>query len=114
MKHNAGEIVELAVRRQNVNISELSRQLHVHRRTLYNWFGQKKLHTDVIFEIGKVINYDFSSDFEGELVGMGYKEEPNHKGDIHTDQSNSVYYWMEKYITLLEDYKKLAQKGPLS
>jgi len=115
MEHNAGEIVELAVRRQNVNISELSRRLHVNRRTLYNWFRQKKLHTDVIFEIGKVINYDFSHDFEGELSGFGFQEDLTVlKNDIQSDHPGSVYYWMEKYIALLEDYKKLVRKSSLS
>ncbi|WP_449439118.1 hypothetical protein [Pedobacter steynii] len=115
MEHNAGEIVELAVRRQNVNISELSRRLQVNRRTLYNWFRQKKLHTDVIFEIGKVINYDFTHDFEGELSGFGFKEDLTmYKNEGQSDHTNSVYYWMEKYITLLEDYKKLVRKSSLS
>ncbi|ATP56111.1 hypothetical protein CPT03_06365 [Pedobacter ginsengisoli] len=115
MEHNAGEIVELAVRRQNVNISELSRRLQVNRRTLYNWFRQKKLHTDVIFEIGKVINYDFTHDFEGELSGFGFKEDLiQYKNEGQSDHTNSVYYWMEKYIALLEDYKKLVRKSSLS
>lgn len=111
MEHNAGEIVELAVRRKNVNISELSRRLRVNRRTLYNWFSQKKLHTEVIIEIGKAIDYDFSRDFEGELAGLTYMEDlPAYNRDMNSDHSNSVYYWMEKYITLLEDYKKLVRK----
>ena len=111
MEHNAGEIVELAVRRKNVNISELSRRLRVNRRTLYNWFSQKKLHTEVIIEIGKAIDYDFSRDFEGELAGLAYMEDlPAYNRDMSSDHSNSVYYWMEKYITLLEDYKKLVRK----
>jgi len=108
MENNAGEIVELAVRRSNVNISELSRQLRVNRRTMYNWFGQKKLHTDVIFEIGKAIDHDFSFDFEG---GLGFFKEPNFsKQEVNSDHSKTVYYWMEKYINLLEDYRKLEQK----
>jgi len=108
MEHNAGEIVELAVRRRNVNISDLSRRLRVNRRTLYNWFGQRKLHTEVIVEIGKAIGYDFSNDFEGELV---FFKEPNFpKQQVSSEQQNTVYYWMEKYINLLEDYKKMQLK----
>jgi len=111
MQHNAGEIVELAVRRQNINISQLSKRLNVNRRTLYNWFRQKKLHSDVIMEIGKAIHYDFSKDFEGELICLGYDQ------DLDTPQiqessndANAVFYWMEKYIALLEDYKRLVRK----
>jgi AcrR family transcriptional regulator len=112
MEHNAGEIVELAVRRQNVNISELSKRLNVHRRTLYNWFRQKKLHSDVILEIGKAINYDFSNDFEGELNQLNYNQDlKSFKKDFQAEHPDSVYYWMEKYIALLEDYKRLVRKN---
>lgn len=113
MELNAGEIVELAVRRKNVNISELSRRLHINRRTLYNWFRQKKLHADVICEIGKVINYDFSNDFEEEFRQlMGKDDLMVLNVDPRINPPDSVYYWMEKYIALLEDYKKLVRKGP--
>jgi transcriptional regulator with XRE-family HTH domain len=111
-KLNAGEIVEHAVRRQNVNISELSRRMKVNRRTLYNWFQQKSLNADVICGIGQVINYDFSKDFNDELNSSAIKGSArmlNIKSDRDGKNSETVYYWMEKYIALLEDYKKLLQ-----
>jgi len=111
-KLNAGEIVEHAVRRQNVNISELSRRMKVNRRTLYNWFQQKNLNADVICGIGQVINYDFSKDFNDELNGSSLKGSARMlsvRSDKDSKNSETVYYWMEKYITLLEDYKKLLQ-----
>jgi transcriptional regulator with XRE-family HTH domain len=114
MKLNAGEIVEHAVRRQNVNISELSRRMKVNRRTLYNWFQQKSLNADVICGIGQVINYDFSKDFNEELEASKLKSKErvlNPKINKEYVAQESVYYWMEKYITLLEDYKKLLQNS---
>ena len=114
MKLNAGEIVEHAVRRQNVNISELSRRMKVNRRTLYNWFQQKSLNADVICGIGQVINYDFSKDFNEELETSKLKSKErvlNPKINKEYVAQESVYYWMEKYITLLEDYKKLLQNS---
>jgi plasmid maintenance system antidote protein VapI len=112
-KLNAGEIVEHAVRRQNVNISELSRRMKVNRRTLYNWFQQKSLNADVICGIGQVINYDFSKDFNDELHSSALKGSArmfNMKSDRESrNNTETVYYWMEKYIALLEDYKKLLQ-----
>lgn len=114
MKLNAGEIVEHAVRRQNVNISELSRRMKVNRRTLYNWFQQKSLNADVICGIGQVINYDFSKDFNEELETSKLKSKErvlNPKVNKEYVAQESVYYWMEKYITLLEDYKKLLQNS---
>jgi hypothetical protein len=113
-KLNAGEIVEHAVRRQNVNISELSRRMKVNRRTLYNWFQQKSLNADVICGIGQVINYDFSKDFNDELNSSSVKGSArmlNVKNDRDGKNSETVYYWMEKYIALLEDYKKLLQES---
>ena len=111
-KLNAGEIVEHAVRRQNVNISELSRRMKVNRRTLYNWFQQKSLNADVICGIGQVINYDFSKDFNDELNSAALKGSARMlsvKHDRDARSTETVYYWMEKYIALLEDYKKLLQ-----
>ncbi|PTS92675.1 hypothetical protein DBR11_26475 [Pedobacter sp. HMWF019] len=105
---NAGEIVELAVRRQNINISELSRRLQINRRTLYNWFQQKKLPSEVIYSIGNAIEYDFSADFHESLKNI---KPPSHTGSKESKeiQANSINYWMEKYISLLEDYKDLLQ-----
>lgn len=113
METNVGEILELAVRRQNVNISELSRNLKVNRRTLYNWFRQKKLPHDVIYKIGKAINYDFSNDFDGEFGKSNELSNSIDKNYSRHEPPDTIYYWMEKYIDLLEDYKKLLNKGPL-
>ena len=33
------------------------------------------------------------------------------KSDRDGKNSETVYYWMEKYIALLEDYKKLLQES---
>lgn len=108
---NAGEIVELAVRRQNVNISELSRQMHVNRRTLYNWFQQKELEMDVIVRIGSIINYDFSGDFHNDHKICRYDFSTAQQLEISFNTGkhspDSTYYWMEKYSELLRDYKKL-------
>lgn len=109
---NAGEILEHAVRRQNVNISELSRRMKVNRRTLYNWFHQEKLHLDVVCAIGQVINYDFSKEFQDEFLKSGIKLVVDEITQQPTEQSqpqDSIYYWMNKYITLLEDYKALLE-----
>ena len=112
MEVNAGAIVEHAIRRQNVNISELSRKMNVNRRTLYNWFQQKSLNADVIHGIGEVINYDFSKDFKEELNAEASKVKEKMPDSVKTESvhSENVYYWMEKYILLLEDYRLLLQK----
>jgi hypothetical protein len=109
---NAGQILEHAIRSQNVNISELSRRMKINRRTLYNWFHQDRLQMDVISAIGKVINYDFSNEFKEEFLWSG----PKFVNDEHAEQSTnkdlsqeSRYYWMQKYIVLLEEHAALLQ-----
>src|SRR5215217_8129742 len=109
---SAGQILEHAIRRQNVNISELSRRMNVNRRTLYNWFNQEKLQMDIICMIGQVINYDFSDEFKDEFLRSGVKLiiDENDQHPINKEQSQeSTHYWMQKYISLLEDYAALLQ-----
>lgn len=108
MELNNGAIVEHAIRRQNVNISELSRRMKVNRKTLYNWFQNKKLDTEVIRKIGQVINYDFSNDLHISL-SQDAENDFAEKAGIQSDSPDSIYYWMEKYISLLEDYKRLLK-----
>ena len=58
-----GEILERLVRRDRMGISELSRKLHVSRRTIYNWFGQDRIGHEVIWQVGKLLGQDLSSSF---------------------------------------------------
>jgi AcrR family transcriptional regulator len=98
-----------------MGISEIARKLNVSRRTLYNWFETKKLSLDVICQIGFVIDHDFSKEFPDafarkinsvnadsgfeRLVG---KEQPR----------DATYYWMDKYIKLLEKFNEvLSHEG---
>jgi hypothetical protein len=110
MDSNAGQIVERVVRRNKVSISELARRMQVNRRSVYNWFDQKSLKIDIICKIGHVLNHDFSVDFPEAFGERGFAtmekiveamDEGEHK------QPNSVYYWMVKYISLLEKYNEL-------
>nr|WP_294869889.1 hypothetical protein [uncultured Pedobacter sp.] len=118
MKVNAGEIVELAVRRKNINISELSRRMQVNRRTLYNWFQQKQLPIDVIREIGKAIDYDFYSEFKDEFHKYGWSDIQDGALNPERTEQNSnqdiLTHWMQKYITLLEEYNFLISANHLN
>jgi hypothetical protein len=104
MRLHQGEIVELAIRRNSINISEISRRMNVNRRSIYNWFRRDSLKIETICEIGYIINYDFSQDFPNEFAKDGFaivERFMNEKNGI-TDPVNSVHFWMNKYITLLE------------
>jgi len=105
-----GAIVEMAVRRKSVNISEISRRMHVNRRSIYNWFQKDFLSIEIICEIGYIIDYDFSKDFPAEFAPDGFSN-PHHplgyKSRKNEAQDYSVHFWMNKYIDLLEKYNNL-------
>jgi hypothetical protein len=112
MQLHSGEIVEMAVRRKGVSISELSRRMHVNRRSIYNWFQQRVLKIETICEIGYIIGYDFSQDFPDDFTQQGFAIMENliESGKKNTAESaNSVHFWMTKYINVLEKYNELLQ-----
>lgn len=110
ISQNAGEIVELAVRRKNVNISELSRKMKINRRTIYNWFQQETLNSSVIYSISQAIDYDFSQEFPEDFFNNRSNSHKPVEEEEVTEAEGAQYYWMKKYITLLEDYRLLLEK----
>lgn len=112
MEVHTGAIVERVVRRSGVSITELARRTHVNRRSVYNWFNQKRLKLDIICKIGYVLGHDFSIEFpnlfpKDEFTQMKRLVETRDE----VENSESVYYWMNKYITLLERYNELLIKA---
>jgi len=108
MEQHYGQIVERVIRRNGYSISELARLTNVNRRSVYNWFHQKRLKAETIYRIGIALNYDFSNEFpklfldlqfndtRNEMALATYNEVPNEP----TDEN----YWKDKYIKLLEKY----------
>jgi transcriptional regulator with XRE-family HTH domain len=112
MELHTGAIVERVVRRSGVSITELARRTHVNRRSVYNWFNQKRLKLDIICKIGSVLGHDFSIEFpnffpKDEFTQM--KRLMESKEEV--ENSESVYFWMNKYISLLEKYNELLLKA---
>lgn len=111
--HN-GEIVELVIRRDNISISELSRRLNVSRRSVYNWFTQENLSLNIISKIGEVLDHDFSTDFP-ELAETSARKISSYNfrdGEISDEASlNSVQYWRDKYIDLLEKHNDFLSRN---
>jgi len=106
LKH--GEVLERMVRRNRIGISELSRRLNVSRRTIYNWFGQDRLSHEVIWQVGNLVGDDLSVSFP-DLFPNGYLENFGNRETAKESsaEANSVYFWMNKYIQLLEKYNEL-------
>ena len=101
-----GEIVEKAVRSSGMSITELSKRLGISRRHIYNIFNSYTLSLELILQIGKIINHDFTLDFS----------EINNTNKLLPDNSTTVIdeglgsdYWKNKYLALLEEYNKLLK-----
>ena len=104
-----GEHLELAIRRSGVSISEVAKQMHVNRRTVYHWFQQPSLRNEIVNEVGYIIRHDFSKEFPELINEGGFEATQNKLKETEKDQfesSTSIQYWMLKYIELLEKYNQ--------
>lgn len=103
-----GEVLERLVRRDRMGISELSRKLNVSRRTIYNWFRQDRLNQVVIWQVCKLLGQDISTAFPDAFIEYNAEQESKiAEHDQMGAETNSVYFWMNKYIHLLEKYNDL-------
>ncbi|MFZ4263646.1 helix-turn-helix domain-containing protein [Sphingobacterium sp. HJSM2_6] len=108
MSIHLGKVLEQVLRMEHYGISELSRKLKVSRRTIYNWFEQDNLNLQIIFKVGEIIGHDFTAELPETLI-------KNHRNLLNEEEislikiadSNSVFFWMNKYISLLEKYNDL-------
>jgi transcriptional regulator with XRE-family HTH domain len=106
-----GQIVEMLVRKKGFSISEIARLTHVNRRSVYNWFNQKYLKTEIIYRIGLILKHDFSSEFPNLFTKEDFGEILNY---TQPDSDDPIFWelpthhvWKDRYITLLENYNKL-------
>ena len=60
MTQHKGKIIELAIRRSGRSIAEICQKLSITRSTLYKRFKEAELKDSFIYEVGKIIEYDFS------------------------------------------------------
>ncbi|MBE9583765.1 helix-turn-helix domain-containing protein [Mucilaginibacter sp. JRF] len=106
-----GQLVEAAVRRRGINLSDLAKELGVNRRTIYNWFQSPNLKRDVIYRIGLRIGHDFSVEFPELFTSdMFSNERMRTLAYSNTITGNEGSDWKEKYITLLEKYNEILSQ----
>jgi AcrR family transcriptional regulator len=108
MEKHYGEIVEYYVRKKGVSITELAAGLNVNRRTVYNYFQNKYLKIDIIFDIGVLISHDFSSEFPELFTSEEFekKTRQNVNNYLVVDPNSDEEKWKDKYIQLLEAYNE--------
>jgi lambda repressor-like predicted transcriptional regulator len=110
-KHH-GQIVEYVVRKNGYSISDLARNTNVNRRSIYNWFNQKYLKNDVIYNIGCVLRHDFSQEFPELFKSEDFKmasppDIASHFPYIINLNNNENEFYKDKYLLLLEKYNEL-------
>jgi hypothetical protein len=114
MDKHYGQIVEYRVRKNGFCISDLARCTKVNRRSIYNWFNQKNLRSDVILKIGFAIRHDFSQEFPEIFESSDFKaiyklpDSPLHDTRLLDLQEHEN--WKNKYLNLLEKYNEMLLK----
>ncbi|MXV51296.1 hypothetical protein GS399_09980 [Pedobacter sp. HMF7647] len=113
MDKHYGQIVEYRVRKNGYSITDLARCMNVNRRSIYNWFNQKYLKSDIIFRIGCVIRHNFSQEFPELFID----EDFNMISNPESQSFRARYYsynenenWKAKYISLLEKYNEMLSR----
>ncbi|MBE9586822.1 hypothetical protein IM792_20400 [Mucilaginibacter sp. JRF] len=101
-----GQLVEHAIRRRGISLTDLALSLNVNRRTLYNWFESSFLKKNVIHRIGLAINHDFSVEFPHLFTSDVFSSE-NIRNSSHQGADSNHSEWKDKYIALLEKYNEV-------
>lgn len=95
-----------AVRESGISLTSLAHKLGVSRRTVYNYFERPDLSAQTMLEIGKIIHVDFSS-----MMRLGEYGHFSPKPSVSDDGGeDSVEYWKNKYIQLMEQFNDLLRQ----
>jgi hypothetical protein len=111
MDTHRGQIIEMVIRREGYSISELARLAKVNRRSVYYWFNQQYLKTEIIYQIGIYIKHDFSIEFP-HIFKPGDFKQLNTFGSLSiakdpSQEHTDAEYWKNKYLDILEKYNHL-------
>ncbi|GGH18300.1 hypothetical protein [Mucilaginibacter phyllosphaerae] len=112
MDKHYGQIVEYVVRKKGYSITDLAKAILVNRRSIYNWFNQKQLKSDIIYRIGYAIKHDFSNEFPELFCTEDFKS-------VYKTAKPFIAYhtgedWKSKYLILLEKYNLMLLKKAMS
>lgn len=85
----------------------LAKKLNKSRKYIYNLFEKNEVSLDIILQIGKIIQHDFSSDFKDiSKIPNDYRIELNTEPFLDYED---IKYWKSKYFELLEQHKSLLE-----
>jgi len=93
-----GELLERAIRRKGLNITEIACAMDITRRTLYNWFEKPVIDRETMERFSSIISYD----------DISVQPKTNVADIKHPQlQLKDEAYWQDRYIDLLERYSSL-------
>lgn len=100
-----GQTLELIIRKNELNLTELANEVGVDRRTFYYWFKKEVLKESTIQRISRVVNSDgMNNSIRTKLL------EPYFSNAVEIPESKtSDEYWKDKYVELLERYTILLK-----
>ena len=112
-KHiHRGEVLQLAVRKHKLKITQVVKKLGISRGTFYNHIEDPNLPLEVLEKYGKALGYDFTTDLP-EMSKYTF-EEPS---EVYGQQPSTIEeaikqrdYWKDKYIALLEEHHRLTKE----
>jgi hypothetical protein len=105
-KVHMGQTLELIIRRNELNLSELALEVGVDRRTFYYWFKKSVLKESTIDKISRVIkSVDVTNSLKRSIIEPCF--EPGLKLSVNKNDSDE--YWKDKYLVLLERYTQLLK-----
>ena len=100
--------------RKGYTAREIAKFTNVNRRSVYNWFSQEELNSNIIFRIGSIINHNFSTEFPDLFTNEDFdiiSTEPIKLSDEEKPllEAKNEAVWQDKYIEVLEKYNELLK-----
>lgn len=103
---NRREILKAAIYKSGIPITELAKRLGKSRKWMYLMFENSNVSLDLILQIGKIIHHDFSNDIK-EFNNTSLIQK--HTTFLQDNEENTLEYWKDKYLKLLEEYNQLLK-----
>ena len=104
-----GQIVEEIIRNGGYKISLIAERLSMSRATLYKKFRSDNLTDLFLFNLGKVIRFDFSEVFPELRNSIFYETASDKQHQSKQHKMQDLHNLRDKYAKILEDYNKLLK-----
>ena len=107
MQHR-GEIIKEAVYKSGLSITQIAKRMGKSRKWTYNMFENNSVSLDVVLQIGKIINHNFTN----EINDLHFiKKSVVKTSSEYLANKKSSEYWKDKYLILLEEYNDLLKEN---